>query len=96
MKTNNVKFIELPRETKSKIYSLEEFFEVELDIGVREKFEMIQRCMSIDTIASNKLQTNSNMAFDENLMLFTLDNHADIYDMFEMEREYHSDIMNFT
>ncbi|CAF0960569.1 unnamed protein product [Brachionus calyciflorus] len=91
MRINNVKFIELPKKTKCKIIELEEFFEVELDVGVREKIELLQRCMSVDTIAS----TNSNMVFDEYLMLFTLDNHDDIYDMFSMEREYLRDIMNF-
>ncbi|CAF0827391.1 unnamed protein product [Brachionus calyciflorus] len=91
MRINNVKFIELPKKSKCKIIELEEFFEVELDVGVRKKIELLQRCMSVDTIAS----TNSNMVYDENLMLFTLDNHDDIYDMFSMEREYLRDIMNF-
>ncbi|CAF0802620.1 unnamed protein product [Brachionus calyciflorus] len=91
MRIINVKFIELPKTTKCKIIELEEFFEVELDVGVREKIELLQRCMSIDIIAS----TNSNMVFDENLMLFTLDNHDDIYDMFGMERDYLKGFMNF-
>ncbi|CAF1081964.1 unnamed protein product [Brachionus calyciflorus] len=89
MRTKNINFIELPRETKARIMSTEEFYEVKLAIGKREKIEIMERCMSIESIAS------SNQNIDDYLMLFNMEDEDEIFGMLGFEREYLGDISNF-